>query len=126
MELERRQCLCMQVDWSVCMTAWPFVQSSQLCQGASHKHYCIGREADFEQEQEPPGLGSLTPLGPRLQPLICLLHRHELVPALGVLVRVILPCQLPALHHVCNFPVLATLDIFDAITDAEITICKGC
>ncbi len=61
-----------------------------------------GSEADFQQEQEPPGLGSLTPLGPHLQPLICLLHCHELVPALGVLVRVILPCQLPALHHTCN------------------------
>lgn len=54
----------------------------------------------FEKEKKPPGLGPLTPLGPHLQPLIGLLHCHEFVPALGVLVRVVLPGQLPASHHV--------------------------
>ena len=78
----------------------------------------------FEQEQEPPRLGSLTALGPHLQPLICLLHRHELISALGVLVGVILPCQLPALHQICKFTVLATLNVFDAIKDVISNVLK--
>ncbi len=60
---------------------------------------CSSVKSHLEQEQEAPGLGSLAPLSPQLQPLICFLYRHELVPPLWVLVRMVLPCQLPTPRH---------------------------
>ena len=53
----------------------------------------------LEQEQQPPGLRPLAPLIAHLQPLICFLHCREFLPPLGVLVRVVLPRQLPEGHH---------------------------
>ena len=55
--------------------------------------------AYLEEEQQSPGLRALTPLRPQLQPLIGLLNSHELVPPLGVLVRMVLPGKLPAIVH---------------------------
>lgn len=74
------------------------VPEHQICMPAGLKLTDIISTAKeyLEQEEQPPGLGPLTPLAPQLQPLICLLHCHEFLPPLGVLVRMVLPCQLPA------------------------------